>query len=852
MLKIKNLTKSYHSKKNKVIALNDVSFTLDNKGMTFILGKSGSGKSTLLNLLGGMDCYSDGEIFLHNKSLKYFSENDYDFYRNTYVGFIFQDFNLIEDYNVYDNIILSLKLQQKKIDTMQISKLLKDLELSELKDRKVNELSGGQKQRVAIARALIKNPEIILADEPTGNLDSETSKKIFTLLKKISKERLVIVVSHDCESANIYGDRIIEIKDGKIIKDTNKNNIQLNKIEKKYKIIHSKLPFKDCIYLSFQSLKHKKIKLLFSTLLTSFSLLLLAIFISMANFDISFSETNTIKKFKIPFIQIEKRHNEKYTETEDQALFLNEQDISLISQRLSTNNYHTVYNFFNKSISIINAFSISYETSIEEPGNLYTKNYPIEFVEINEEEDLPTSLIGQFPKENNEIIISNYVADLIIMNGIIIDTKENEFGIPKIFQPKNYEELLNSDLLISIGEMKKIKIVGILDYNTEKYQQLKLLNDSELSSANITRISNDLEELVSTVYNKIFVTSSFIKYYNSAQIDLNNNYTYQIINDTIQTQDSRFSSITYTQNSKANYFDGFNWITTDLNENQMILNIRQLPNFNETDYKHNFDKYIQNFTYNNLIDIEKEFFKNYITEFSNLIGEKVILNIYEYEDLVDTYEFEIIGFSGLTSNDEIQTTFSNITLKPYQTTTLMKKGIIIVENNQNNLQHLFRLFPIDSKYPITTIYRNKTIKSMNIISYFQKYAFQIEIIFILFTILLLSNFIVTSIEYQKKNIGILRAIGCTKKDTIKIFLIEGILIATIASIITSILCFPIIKFLNIIIIRSTSIILEPFIIMPIIFLSIFFTALIIAIIASIIPLYKISKMKPVDAIYNRQ
>ena len=150
--------------------------------MVFILGKSGSGKSTLLNILGGLDNCDSGEIYVDSKKISNFKENDYDYYRNTYVGFIFQEFNLIEEYNVYDNISLGLKLQKEKVKKEQLDQILEQVGLTGLGLRKINELSGGQKQRVAIARALIKNPNMILADEPTGSLDSETGKQIFDLL----------------------------------------------------------------------------------------------------------------------------------------------------------------------------------------------------------------------------------------------------------------------------------------------------------------------------------------------------------------------------------------------------------------------------------------------------------------------------------------------------------------------------------------------------------------------------------------------------------------------------------------------------------------------------------------------
>jgi len=226
MLSVRNLVKTYKlgKKKNskKVVALNNVSLDFPDKGLVFLLGKSGSGKSTLLNAIGGLDTFDSGEIIIKGKSSKDFKQSDFDSYRNTFIGFIFQEYNILEEFTVGKNLSLALELQGKKAEKEDVEALLEQVDLQDYYKRKPNQLSGGQKQRVAIARALIKDPEIIMADEPTGALDSNTGKQVMDTLKKLSEKKLVIIVSHDREFAEIYGDRVIELKDGKIIKDETK------------------------------------------------------------------------------------------------------------------------------------------------------------------------------------------------------------------------------------------------------------------------------------------------------------------------------------------------------------------------------------------------------------------------------------------------------------------------------------------------------------------------------------------------------------------------------------------------------------------------------------------------------
>ena len=241
MLSIKNLTKIYKTKGGEdTRALDDLTVSFPEKGMIFLLGKSGSGKSTLLNVAGGLDYPTSGEIILKGRSSKDFSQSDFDSYRNTYIGFIFQEYNVLNEFNVEQNIALALELQGKKATREAVEDLLEQVDLAGYGKRKPNTLSGGQKQRIAIARALIKEPNIIMADEPTGALDSKTGEQVFETLKKLSSDKLVIVVSHDRDFAERFGDRIIELKDGKIISDQTKHAVEATNISDNVSIINDK------------------------------------------------------------------------------------------------------------------------------------------------------------------------------------------------------------------------------------------------------------------------------------------------------------------------------------------------------------------------------------------------------------------------------------------------------------------------------------------------------------------------------------------------------------------------------------------------------------------------------------
>lgn len=247
MLRTENLYKSYDGKENNVIK--NVSIEFAQRGLVFLLGKSGSGKTTLLNMLGGIDKPTGGDIYLADKRFSSLTEKQMDEMRNVDISFVFQDFNLLQDLNVLENVILPLQIQmEEKGEEDKRNKLAKEMlekvGLQEYETRMPNELSGGQVQRVAIARAMIKSPRVLLADEPTGNLDSANSQVVFEALRKMAESCLVVVVTHDEESAYKYGDRVIHIVDGSISSD-----VQLDRknVEIEYSIVKNDVLIKSDI-----------------------------------------------------------------------------------------------------------------------------------------------------------------------------------------------------------------------------------------------------------------------------------------------------------------------------------------------------------------------------------------------------------------------------------------------------------------------------------------------------------------------------------------------------------------------------------------------------------------------------
>ena len=289
MLELKKIYKEYITGDFKQVALDKVNLNFRKNEFVSILGPSGSGKTTLLNIIGGLDNYTSGDLIINEVSTRYFKDNDWDIYRNHRVGFIFQNYNLIGHQSILSNVELALTLSGvgKSERRKKAILALKKVGLEKHINKNPNQLSGGQMQRVAIARALVNDPDILLADEPTGALDSTTSQQIMKLLKEVAKDKLVIMVTHNPELARAYSTRIIELRDGSIISDSNPYVGKVNTVEdeiiRKNKTKKTHMSFKTALGLSFNNLKTKKGRTILTAFAGSIGIIGIALILSLSN-----------------------------------------------------------------------------------------------------------------------------------------------------------------------------------------------------------------------------------------------------------------------------------------------------------------------------------------------------------------------------------------------------------------------------------------------------------------------------------------------------------------------------------------------------------------------------------------
>ena len=483
MLELKNINKSYKTGNFVQHALKNVDLSFRKNEFVAILGPSGSGKTTLLNIIGGLDRYDSGDLIINGKSTKKFKATEWDSYRNNCVGFIFQSYNLISHISVLENVEMALTLSGYKRKNKK-EKALEALEKVGLKDhayKKPNQLSGGQMQRVAIARSLVNDPDIILADEPTGALDSATSVQIMNLIKEIAKDKLVIMVTHNPELAKDYANRIIEFKDGEILSDSNPINSEEENLGKVH-IRKTVLSYLSAIHLSFNNIKTKKGRTFLTAFAASIGIIGIALILSLSNgfqLQIDKFEKSTLSQMPITIssqaMQMDESTLEEQmqTNTDKKDKYPNEKVVkpteSVVEKMIHTNNITSDYLNYVDSIDKNLLSGISY---LKKTGlNLVTVDKDNNYKKI----DMSNSMSYQlFPTRTSEketgVVEDNY--DVLAGS---IDSKE--IGLILAIDSKNG---VDKSLIESLGfdSTKNIAFNDILNkeiklvINNDYYKQL--------------------------------------------------------------------------------------------------------------------------------------------------------------------------------------------------------------------------------------------------------------------------------------------------------------------------------------------------------------------------------------------
>ena len=503
MLELKNVKKSFKTGDFIQQALKGINLNFGGKEFVAILGSSGSGKTTLLNIIGGLDHYDSGDLIIKGKSTKKFKEKDWDAYRNNSIGFIFQSYNLIGHISVLGNIELSMTLsgvssKEKKKRAMEV---LEKVGLKEHAHKKPNQLSGGQMQRVAIARALVNNPEIILADEPTGALDSTTSVQIMELIKDIAKDKLVIMVTHNPELAEKYATRIVEVKDGLVINDTNNEKEQGNS-QQEYKLKKTSMGFFTALKLSFTNIWTKKGRTLLTAFASSIGIIGIALILSLSNgFDIQIDEfqKNTLSQMPIAISQVamnmdEESFAEMTNSSENEEKEIDESKIypqKQLEDITHTNKFTKEYVNYIENINpdLIGGISYNRATNL----NIITKNnndykmldsqttfFPLpEQIEEGREDTIIKEnfelINGKMPTEKEDILLlinTKNQLNSTILKAIGFDNVDS-INFDEIVG-KEFKLILNDNLYKNNGEFYTINTDYEEMYNNENAVTLKI------------------------------------------------------------------------------------------------------------------------------------------------------------------------------------------------------------------------------------------------------------------------------------------------------------------------------------------------------------------------------------------
>ena len=850
MLEIKKITKIYETEGFHQKALDNISINFRKNEFASILGPSGSGKTTLLNIIGGLDRYDSGDLIINEVSTKEYKDSDWDSYRNHRVGFVFQNYNLITHQSVLQNVELALTLSgiSKTERKKRAKNMLKKVGLLNHINKLPNQLSGGQMQRVAIARALINDPDILLADEPTGALDSETSKQIMDLLKEVAKEKLVIMVTHNPELAIEYSSRIIKVKDGIVIDDTNPYNGVENTKEtletEKEKTKKTSMNLKTALSLSLNNLMTKKGRTILTAFAGSIGIIGIALILSLSNGLNSYIEKVEEDTLSLYPLTLEKTsmdsasfmtslmESSKKIEHKNDKIYSNNIMTNMLSSMAggqTTNDLKSFKEYIDSNKSNINEYVSDIRYKYNLTLNLYKSNYEEEIVQVN------PSTVFENVGLGDEMVSSFGMMGMSEINSWIElsqreDVLENQYELLAGKMPSKYNEVVL--LIDQNNEISDYALysLGLLNQSELKQSVVKIMKGEELPEKDT--IVYKYDDIIGLTY-KLLLNTDYYEKEGNLWID--------------KREDEK-----YMKNALKNALDI---------EVVGIIKVSEYSQANTTGVI-GYTKDLTEYTINKINEskIAEEQLKNKdVNVFTGIkFSEKGSFDI-------NSLTKEEQAYLASLSKDELTkviATYQNNASQTYET-NILKLGIVELENPD-----VIELYPKDfeSKDEIVNIidnYNNDKEDSdklvytdlvgvmmdsvttiINAISYILMAFVSISLI--------VSSIMIAIITYisvieRTKEIGILRAIGASKKDVSRVFnaetLIEGLFAGVLGIIVTIVLNIPI----NIIINNITGINgLSKLPLLGAIILIII--SVILTFVAGLIPSKIASKKDPVEAL----
>ena len=864
MLKLKNLKKEYISGDNRVEALKGININFRKSEFVSILGQSGCGKTTLLNIIGGLDRYTTGDLIINGKSTKKFKDRDCDAYRNYSVGFVFQSYNLIPHQSVLSNVELALTISgiSKKERKERAIKVLEQVGLKEQIHKKPNQLSGGQMQRVAIARALVNNPDIILADEPTGALDTKTSVQIMEILKEISKDKLIIMVTHNPELAEKYSNRVIKILDGVIIDDSNPYK-ETEKEKQVAKSGRTSMKFFTALHLSLNNLMTKKGR----TLLTSFAgsigiigiALILAISTGVQNY-INKVEEDTLSSYPITIEKttvdissmMETLMGEQEVDTESQeegklySSDIMDEMLTTLSNKKENNNLAELKKYLDEGNNDVtensNAIQYEYDLSL----NIYSTNTENGVLKVNPSTVMNTIGMGDVIDAQNSSSAMNIMGGSMSMSNtdVWFEMLENEDLLKSQYDviagqwPTEYNEVV-----LIADENNQISDYTLYSLGLKEQKELKdkwkAIEKEETIEAN-GKSSYKYEDLLNLSF-KLILNSDYYQKENGLWLDKSDDddYMKQKIEEAEEIKvvgiiKQNSESVATSMSEGIGYTKALTeYVVNKSNESEIVKEQKENPDINVfSGLEFPADDETEKFDYSSLSDEQK-------LAMSQLSNEEIAQMMEAYSENENaTYENNLVKLGAVDLEEP-----STIYIYPKDFESKDKITRAIEDYNQKQRDDGKEENVINYTDMVGILMKSVT-QIVNTISY-------ILIAFVSIS-LVVSSIMIGIITYisvleRTKEIGILRAIGASKKDISRVFNAETFIVGLIAGIIgigiTVLLTIPI----NAIIYQVTNVSVHamvPFkagVVLIII-------SMLLTIIAGLIPAKMASKKDPVIAL----